>query len=84
MWRALRQLIDVVRVAGQAWLVAHQRAQATQPFIEQTKALLCEEYTNLESALQEESPVSIRVNKTKPFLHNETIEVPYGAPAVII
>ena len=48
-----------------------------QPFIEQTKALLCEEYTNLESALQEESPVSIRVNKTKPFLHNETIEVPW-------
>jgi len=48
-----------------------------QPFIEQTKALLCEEYTNLESALQEESPVSIRVNKTKSFLHNETMNVPW-------
>nr|WP_320036572.1 rRNA cytosine-C5-methyltransferase [uncultured Bacteroides sp.] len=48
-----------------------------QPFIEQTKALLCEEYVNLESALQEESPVSVRVNKTKPFLHNQTISVPW-------
>jgi hypothetical protein len=38
-----------------------------QSFIEQTKALLCEEYTNFESALQEESPVSIRVNKKKDF-----------------
>jgi len=49
----------------------------SQPFIEQTKALLCEEYTNFESALQEESPVSIRVNKTKSFLHNETMDVPW-------
>jgi len=55
----------------------YNQMKLPQPFIEQTKALLCEEYTNLESALQEESPVSIRVNKTKSFLHNETMNVPW-------
>jgi len=55
----------------------YNQMKLPQPFIEQTRALLCEEYTNLESALQEESPVSIRVNKTKSFLHNETMNVPW-------
>ncbi len=55
----------------------YNQMKLPQPFIEQTKALLFEEYTNLESALQEESPVSIRVNKTKSFLHNETMDVPW-------
>jgi len=55
----------------------YNQMKLSQPFIEQTKALLCEEYTNFESALQEESPVSIRVNKTKSFLHNETMDVPW-------
>lgn len=55
----------------------YNQMKLPQPFIEQTKALLCEEYANLESALQEESPVSVRVNKTKPFLHNETMNVPW-------
>ncbi len=42
------------------------------PFIAQTKALLGEEeYSKLKGALQSESPVSIRVNETKYFSHEE-------------
>jgi len=48
------------------------------PFIKQTQALLGEkEYTKLECALQEESPVSIRVNNMKSFSHEETNSVPW-------
>lgn len=48
------------------------------PFISQTKALLGdEEYSRLAAALQEESPVSIRVNETKPFSNQEGVRVPW-------
>ncbi|WP_321520104.1 rRNA cytosine-C5-methyltransferase [uncultured Bacteroides sp.] len=48
------------------------------PFINQNQALLGEEeYARLECALQEESPVSIRMNETKSFSHEETIKVPW-------
>ena len=47
-------------------------------FINQTQALLGEEeFTKLECALQEESPVSIRVNKMKSFSHQENNSVPW-------
>ena len=47
-------------------------------FINQTQALLGEEeYAKLECALQEESPVSIRVNEMKSFSHEETCSVPW-------
>lgn len=48
------------------------------PFISQTQALLGEEeYAKLECALQEESPVSIRVNEMKSLSHEETSSVPW-------
>lgn len=49
-----------------------------QPFIHQTQILLGEEeYSKLESALQQESPVSIRMNETKKISHSEENAVPW-------
>lgn len=58
----------------------HKKDQMKLPisFIKQTQTLLGEEeYAKLECALQEESPVSIRVNEMKSFSHEETSRVPW-------
>ena len=58
----------------------HKKDQMKLPisFINQTQALLGEEeYAKLEFALQEESPVSIRVNEMKLFSHEEISLVPW-------
>lgn len=48
------------------------------PFINQTKALLGDdEYERLSASLQEEAPVSIRVNETKPFPVQQENHVPW-------
>lgn len=55
-----------------------QKMKLPESFINQTQTLLGEEeYRKLETALTHESPVSIRINETKPFVHQETIPVPW-------
>ena len=46
-------------------------------FIQRTKALLGNEYTQLEAALQADIPVSIRINESKGVLHPNINKVPW-------
>lgn len=55
-----------------------KKMKLPESFIHQTQSLLGEEeYSKLESALQQESPVSIRVNETKKISHSEVNTVPW-------
>lgn len=55
-----------------------KKMKLPQSFIHQTQSLLGdEEYSKLESALQQESPVSIRVNETKKIAHSQANAVPW-------